>query len=155
MVKKSLFQRFFSWVNSGIKRIHPLSYHYHTHYGKNIKFETQIFNYINNERQKRGLHALQWNDSLYTDSQRRAREITHHFCHECIPHGCGKNIAKVPLGNVWGIGYVGRKNLVRSFVKTWMKSTGHREDILRSNYSSSCIGIAKHGRYYYAVQLFQ
>jgi|WetSurMetagenome_2_1015567.scaffolds.fasta_scaffold24387_3 hypothetical protein len=126
----------------------------HVKYGKYIKIETEIFNYVNEERKKQNVHSLAWSDSLYSDAQRRAKEITIEFAHKNIPKGCGENIGKIPLGRVLELGFVGRKNIARSFVKMWMESPGHRENILRSNYSSICLGITKLGKYYYGVQLF-
>jgi len=155
MVRRKPIKRFFSWLTSSIKRhLSPVFLRPRIHHGKNVKFERQIFYYVNKERKKHGIRLLNWNDSLYYDGQRRAKEITRVFCHKNIPNGCGENIAKIPLGKVRGVGFINRTNLAHSFVNTWMKSTGHRENILRLNYSSSCIGVVKHGRYFYAVQLF-
>jgi uncharacterized protein YkwD len=154
MTGKAPLNKFLSWITSAIKKTLPKIAQPRTHYGRNIKLERQILHYVNQERREHGISSLTWNNSLYYDVQRRAKELTRDFRHKNIPHGCGENIAMVPLGNVKGLGHVGGKNIARSFVKTWMKSSGHRENILRSSYSSSCIGVAKRGRYYYATQLF-
>jgi uncharacterized protein YkwD len=133
---------------------HSINPKIRTKYGKNIKIENEIFNYVNQERKKRHIHPLMWNDSLYSLAQRRAKEITWDFSHKNVPMGCGENIAMVPLGRVRGLGFIDRKNIARSFIRTWMKSTGHRENILRSNYSSFSVGVTTKGKYYYGVQLF-
>ena len=39
-------------------------------------------------------------------------------------------------------------------MKIWMRSPGHRKNILDSNYSKISIGIEKKGRRFFAVQLF-
>lgn len=144
MIGRSPLRRFFSRMASGIKHILKTS-HTCIHYGRNVKLERQILHYVNMERKKHGIHTLSWDDSLYYDSQRRAREITRDFRHKNIPKSArGENIAMIPI----------RRNPARSFVNTWMKSSGHSENILRSSFSSSCVGIAKRGRYFYAVQLF-
>jgi hypothetical protein len=124
------------------------------HYGKNIGIEKQIFRYVNAERKKHHLHALAWSDSLYPAGQRRALEITKEFSHDNIPAGCGENIAQIPLGRVRYLGFITRWNISRAFIKTWMSSPGHWENILRPGYSSMCVGIVVHGRNYYAIQLF-
>ena len=123
-------------------------------YGKNIKLENQVFLLVNKERGFQHIHSLTWNDSLYSDAQRRAREISTNFTHANVPDRCGENIGKIPFGRVLGLGFVDRRNIARSFMKMWMNSPGHRDNILRLSYSSMCIGIAKSGKYYYGVQLF-
>lgn len=124
-------------------------------YGKNIKLEMQVFHSVNAERKKYHLHQLTWDDSLYSNAQMRVKEITRNFSHFNVPQGCGENIAKIPIGKVRELGFVSRRNVARSFMKTWMNSSGHRENILRSGYRSICVGITAHGNYYYGVQLFR
>lgn len=124
-------------------------------YGKNIKLENQVFEYVNIERKKHNISSLNWDDSLYYDAQKRAKEIVWNFSHTNVPQGCGENIAKVPIGKVMGLGFINRKNVAMGFIKMWMKSPGHRENILRSGYHSMCVGITVHGKYYYGVQLFR
>jgi len=124
-------------------------------YGKNVKLEIQVFKYVNTEREKHNISPLNWDDSLYYDAQRRAKEIVSDFSHNNVPHMCGENIAKIPIGRVSGLGFISRRNIAHAFMKTWMNSSGHRENILRSGYNSICIGIATHGNYYYGVQIFR
>jgi uncharacterized protein YkwD len=121
----------------------------------NIKLEMQVFYSVNAEREKHHLNHLSLDDSLYSNAQIRAKEIIRNFSHFNVPKGCGENIAKIPVGRVRGLGFVNRRNAARSFMKTWMNSTGHRENILRSEYHSMCVGIAEHRKYYYGVQLFR
>jgi hypothetical protein len=124
-------------------------------YGKNVKLENQVFKYVNNERKNHNISPLNWDDSLYSEAQRRAKEIVRDFSHKNVPHMCGENIAKIPIGNVRGLGFISRRNIAHAFMKTWMNSTGHRENILSSGYCSMCIGITTHGNYYYGVQIFR
>jgi uncharacterized protein YkwD len=97
---------------------------------------------------------LTWNDGLYETGQTRAKEISHNFSHAGCPSGCGENIAKIPIGNVRGLGLVHQHNIPQKFVSTWMHSPGHRDNILRSSYHSGIIGVYQQGRNYYAIQLF-
>jgi hypothetical protein len=126
----------------------------HVKYGKNIRIERGIFNSVNNLRQRKNLSSLTWNDSLYATAQHRAKEISIDFSHNGCPSGCGENIAKIPLGNVLGLGFVRRQNIGQKFMNTWMRSSGHRENIMRGSYHSIAIGVFQKGGKYYAVQLF-
>jgi uncharacterized protein YkwD len=123
-------------------------------YGKNIKIEKEIYNFVNKERKKRNIHTLSWNDSLYQTAQKRASEITRNFSHEGSPGGCGENIALIPIGNVRGLGFIHRHNAAKAFLNTWMNSPGHRENILRGMYNLCCVGVVQHKGKYYGVQLF-
>jgi hypothetical protein len=123
-------------------------------YGENIKIEKEIFSFVNKERNKRNIHIFSWNNSLYEIAQKRAKEITRNFSHQGVPAGCGENIAMIPIGNVKGLGFIHRHNVAKAFLKTWMNSSGHRENILRGQYNTCCIGVVKHKGKYFGVQLF-
>jgi len=123
-------------------------------YGKNIKIEMGIFNSVNKIRRRYRLPELSWDDNLYSSAQYRAKDISWNFSHEGVPSGCGENIAEIPLGNVRGLGFDQKQNVSQKFVNTWMRSNGHRENILRSSYNSIAVGVFQKGRKYYAVQLF-
>lgn len=123
-------------------------------YGKNIKIEKEIFCFVNKERKKRNITALSWNDSLYQTAQKRASEITRNFSHQGVPAGCGENIVMSPIGKVRGLGIIHRYNVAKAFLKIWMNSPGHRENILRKQFKTSCIGVVQHSGKYYGVQLF-
>jgi uncharacterized protein YkwD len=109
---------------------------------------------VNNIRHRHNLSTLEWDDNLYPTAHKRANAIIRNFSHQGCPSGCGENIAMMPIGNIQGIGFVNRENIAQNFVKNWMRSPGHRSNILRTNYHSISIGVAQYGRKYYAVQLF-
>ena len=73
----------------------------------------------------------------------------------------GENIAQMPQGvKVKGIGSVkSEKDVAKALMKTWMKSPGHRSNILNPAFTEIGIGVAckkKQGyREYYATQDFQ
>jgi uncharacterized protein YkwD len=123
-------------------------------YGRNIKIEKEIFHRTNNERKSRNIPTLLWNDDLYRDAQRRSHEIIKNFSHQNVPLKCGENIAMMPIGNVRYFGFVTKHTVAKALMKTWMKSDGHRENILRGQFTSCCVGIAWSNRKYYGVQLF-
>jgi uncharacterized protein YkwD len=123
-------------------------------YGKNIKIEKEVLYFVNNERKKRNIPPLLWNDSLYQTAQRRASEIKRDFSHNGVPAGCGENIVMSPIGRVRGLGIIHRHNVAKAFLKIWMNSPGHRENILRMQYKTSCMGVIQHNGKYFGVQLF-
>lgn len=145
-------ERYFPKKKTNRRMIHAP--HTHVKYGKNIRIEKGIFNSVNNLRKRKNLSVLAWNDSLYATVQHRAKEISINFSHNGCPSGCGENIAKIPLGNVRGLGFVRRQNIGQKFMNTWMRSSGHRDNIMRGSYHSIAIGVFQKGGKYYAVQLF-
>jgi uncharacterized protein YkwD len=140
--KKQTFQRQFHTPRARVR------------YGKHINIEKSIFHSLNNIRKRHKLSVLTWDDQLYATAQRRAEEISRNFSHAGCPSGCGENIAKIPLGNVRGLGFVHKQNIPQKFVSNWMRSDGHRENILRRSYYTGVIGVFQKGGNYFAVQLF-
>jgi len=72
----------------------------------------------------------------------------------------GENIAMMPMGKVKGMGNIRtEKDVAKAMVRNWMKSSGHRKNILNPTFTKIGIGVAckkKHGhREYYATQDFQ
>ncbi|MFH1521995.1 MAG: CAP domain-containing protein [archaeon] len=74
------------------------------------------------------------------------------------PHSgySGENVAMLPLGRVKGIrGSIrNNKDVAKAFHGMWMKSPGHKRNILNSKFSLIGVGIKKKGRYFYATQVF-
>ena len=61
-----------------------------------------------------------------------------------------------PIGKVRGIRRSIRdsKDAAKAFHKMWMKSPGHKRNILNSKFSLIGVGIKKKGKYFYATQVF-
>ena len=77
-----------------------------------------------------------------------------------MPTYIAENIGKMPTGRVAGIGNVKSEwDVAKAMMRIWMKSAGHRENILDSSFTKVGVGVAckkKHGyREYYATQDFQ
>ena len=77
-----------------------------------------------------------------------------------IPTYVGENIGRMPTGRVAGIGYVKSEwDVAKAMMRIWMKSAGHRKNILNPAFTKIGIGVAckkKRGyREYYATQDFQ
>lgn len=125
------------------------------------QMEEQIRQRINQIRQKQGLTELQANEKLAEVARRYSQQMAEQdFFSHTSPTG------ETPSQRVRsaGIGYrlVG-ENLFKSTnipqpvnaaVEGWMDSPGHRENILRSQYRETGIGVWRDGETYYVTQLF-
>ncbi|MCI7766607.1 MAG: CAP domain-containing protein [Oscillospiraceae bacterium] len=99
----------------------------------------EVIELINKERAAAGKSALKKNDELCKNAQLRASEIGGYFSHtrpdgtDCftaitVPYGyAGENIAK------------GQRN-AEEVMDCWMNSSGHKKNILSSNYTSVGVG---------------
>lgn len=99
----------------------------------------EVIRLINEERAAEGKSALKKNDELCENAQLRAVEISSYFSHtrpngkDCftaitVPYGyAGENIA------------MGQRT-PEEVMDCWMNSTGHRSNILSSNYTSVGVG---------------
>lgn len=128
---------------------------------KTAQIEVQIRQRINEIRQEQGLGELQANEKLAEVARRYSQQMAEQdFFSHTSPTG------ETPAQRVRsaGIGYrlVG-ENLFKSTnipqpvsaaVEGWMDSPGHRENILRSQYRETGIGVWQDGETYYVTQLF-
>ena len=120
--------------------------------------EYQIFSLVNNERSKKRLPNLDWDDDLARLARRFSQQMARQnfFSHH---DGEGKSLAdRINSAKIKGWSKIG-ENLfycegVNNFdtlaVKGWMKSPGHRQNILDNSWTSTGIGIAesRDGRIY-------
>ncbi len=62
----------------------------------------------------------------------------------------------MPKGKVKGFkkGVYTDKEIARALHITWMKSTGHRKNILNPDFKKIGIGVKRRGNKFYAVELF-
>lgn len=108
-----------------------------------------VHQFVNEERQERGLHALAWNETLARvardHSERMARED--YFSHGPEPLferyeryglGCpgGENIYATPT-----VGAVNEWTLARRTVDAWLTSSGHRESLLKKRFTVEGVGV--------------
>jgi uncharacterized protein YkwD len=125
------------------------------------EIEEQIRQRINEIRQKEGLTVLQANPKLAEVARRYSQQMAEqNFFSHTSPAG------DTPAQRVEsaGITYlVMGENLFKSTnvpqpvnaaVEGWMNSPGHRENILRSQYRETGIGVWRDGETYYVTQLF-
>lgn len=102
----------------------------------------QIFNLINQERQKVGLNTLTWADDLVSLANERSVELVGEYRDNAPHRGFYERFgySQVELGEIangngygWGIGNA------EYAVSTWMASEGHRYWILNQNVSSMAV----------------
>ena len=115
--------------------------------------EAQVVEIVNSERAKLGIAPLEIDGSLMKSCEIRAKEIVTKFSHE-RPNGescftvietkygyAGENIA------------YGQKNAEEVMIG-WMKSEGHRNNIISDNYTHIGVGCYEENNRFYWVQLF-
>lgn len=107
----------------------------------------------NQERANNGLPGFNYNSAAQYIADRRAREIVSDFSHN--------GIATLPANEVGIIcNYTMGENIAYGYVSAadvhsgWMNSSGHRENILRSSFTSITIGVYSEGNIIYWVQIF-
>ncbi len=125
------------------------------------QMEEQIRQRINEIRQEQGLTELQANAKLAEVARRYSQQMAEQdFFSHTSPTG------DTPAQRVQAAGIMYRmvgENLFKSTnipqpvnaaVEGWMDSPGHRENILRSQYRETGIGVWRDGETYYVTQLF-
>lgn len=126
--------------------------------------EQLIFNKVNEERAKAGVQALTYNPTMETYARIKSKDmgVRNYFDH-VDPDGemITAQMARDGVSyNAWGenIAYIGGVTdpvaLANQFMTNWMNSSGHRANILSTNFTSIGIGVYKSGNKYYATQEF-
>ncbi len=126
---------------------------------KDYSLERQVFELINKQRAQMGLAALQWSDEVAKMARAHSENMANFnfFSHTDLQglmvneradecgirkwRAIGENIA-------YNRGY---ENPAESAVENWMKSPGHRENLLNDRWKESGIGVAvtQDGTYYF------
>lgn len=139
------------------------------------KIERYILKYVNKSRRKRGKSFLKSNKGL----KRVARNHSRHMAKKGkIWHGKGVHIAKENISYKKGfLGFIeslfssysyssggenvamtssrkSSESIAKSFHKMWMKSPGHKRNILDPKFSLIGIGVKKGRKGYFATELF-
>lgn len=127
----------------------------------NAKIEAAIRQGINQVRQENKLQPLQNNEKLAQVARNYSRQMAEQnfFSHTGAD---GSTLEKrVRAGGIyyWVVGenLFKSKNIsqpVSPAIDGWMKSPGHRENILRPFFSETGVGVWKVGNSYYITQLF-
>lgn len=128
------------------------------------EIEQAIFARVNQERAAAGLPALSYNNTMQHYARLKSKDMGDrgYFDHT---NPEGKLITEQMKADgvsykAWGenIAYIsgvsGNAKLATQFMDNWMNSSGHRANILSSNFSSIGVGVYKIGNTYYATQEF-
>ena len=105
-------------------------------------FPYEVLRLVNIEREKIGASPLRFADDLASSAYIRARELPQKFSHT-RPDGSRCFTAMPKRGHVLGENLAGGHTSPQQVVEAWMKSEGHRANILNENYSE--LGVV----YYY------
>ena len=126
--------------------------------------EQAIFNKVNEERAKAGVPALTYNNTMQKYARIKSQDMgdNNYFSHEDL----NGNLITTQMKKdgvsykAWGenIAYIGGNMsadaLAQQFMTNWMNSSGHRANILSTNFSSIGVGVYKIGNKVYATQEF-
>lgn len=128
------------------------------------EIEQLIYQRVNSERAAAGLPGLSYNTTMEKYARIKSADMGEkgYFSHE-DPQG--KLITDTMKAdgvsyNSWGenIAYIqgkrGNEALATEFMNNWMNSSGHRANILSTNFTSIGVGVYKIGNTYYATQEF-
>lgn len=126
--------------------------------------EQKIFEKVNEERAKAGVSTLSYNSTMEKYARIKSQDMGDRGYFDHVdPEG---NLITVKMQqdgvryNAWGenIAYIGGVSdadaLATQFMKNWMNSQGHRENILSTNFASVGVGVYKSGNRVYATQEF-
>ena len=98
--------------------------------------ELECYNLINQYRQESGLNVLCWDDKLYEYAKIRAAEASVSWSHTRPDGTSWKNIdPNIFQGENLAKGYDNAQDAVNA----WIASQGHRENILRENFTRTAI----------------
>lgn len=122
----------------------------------NANYANEVLTLVNQERSKAGLSPLKLNAAATNAAKVRAKEIVSSFSHT-RPNGQSPFTALDAAGAKYGtagenIAY--GQSTPSAVMNGWMNSSGHRANILKSNFKEIGIGAYYQNGKYYWVQLF-
>ena len=124
--------------------------------GSDSSFASAVVRLVNEERAKNGLSALSVDAKAQAAAQVRAQEIAKSFSHT-RPNGSKFSTALSEAGASYrsaGENIAYGQQSPAAVMQAWMNSSGHRANILGSQYSAIGVGFAEIGGTYYWTQLF-
>ena len=120
--------------------------------------EQEVFNLINNERQKNGLSALKIDNEVQRVAKIKAQDMVNnnYFSHQSPTYGSPFDMLKSFKISYKSAGEnIAGNSSNTGAVNAWMNSPGHRANILNSSFNYTGIGVvtgSKYGKIY--VQMF-
>ena len=166
-----------SWVETVFPSTEPVS-------DKTKEVEQAILRYTNVQRVNNNLNVLKWDEDLAKIARDHSLDQAenNYFSHTDLTggdptdravkagynvhkelgggwysDGIAENIGKMPTGDVVGVGYVSSDpdSIAKAQVDSWMRSPGHRANILNGEYIVLGVGVAYDGLYYVSTQNFK
>ena len=117
-------------------------------------YRAEVVSLVNELRAHRGIAPLKYNYALQAAADVRAQEIISRFAHNRPDGSFYSSVLppeyKVNSGENIAAGYTSP----RSAVKGWLKSGSHRDNLLRTIFKETGVGLAMSGGKIYWVQLF-
>ncbi|MCH5348494.1 MAG: hypothetical protein J1E40_04160 [Oscillospiraceae bacterium] len=116
----------------------------------------QVIELVNKERKKAGKKELASDDTLNEIAEMRAEELLKKFSHT-RPDGsiCFTALEEAGIVNVYsGENIAAGQKSAEEVMSSWMSSSGHKANILSSNFTKIGVGCVKYNGTYYWVQVF-
>jgi uncharacterized YkwD family protein len=112
----------------------------------NLTYEQKVAELVNIERQKAGLSALTFDQSVSNVARTKSKDMAanNYFAHQSPTYGsAGDMLTKFGIRwSAWGENIASGQRTPEAVVTAWMNSSGHRANILSSNFSKIGVGYA-------------
>jgi uncharacterized YkwD family protein len=125
---------------------------------ENTSYEEQVVQLVNVEREKNGLSALYLDRTMSDIARTKSQDMSanKYFAHESPTYGNAGNMLR-QFGinwSSWGENIAYGQDTPEEVVSAWMKSPGHRANILSNNFSFIGVGYTISNGTPYWTQLF-
>lgn len=124
-----------------------------------IQYAQRVLELVNSERAQAGCRPLKFSDILQNGATVRAQELTQLFSHTRPDGSDCTTVVSQYLGKYWlGENIAAGQTSPEEVVDSWMKSPGHRANILNAKFKEIGVGFAYKvdDKYsYYWVQIFK
>jgi uncharacterized protein YkwD len=129
------------------------------------QIETRIFAQMNVEREREGLSALSSDSRLAAIARSHSDDmLTNNYFSHNDPNGCGSSCRADAAGYAWRAigeniymmsGYsLSADEAAAKVVTGWMNSSGHRANILGSQYTHVGVGVVQKGKSVYVTAVY-
>ncbi|MEA5094813.1 hypothetical protein SDC9_56287 [bioreactor metagenome] len=112
----------------------------------NLSYEQKVAELVNIERQKAGLSALTFDQSVSNVARTKSKDMAanNYFAHQSPTYGsAGDMLTKFGIKwSAWGENIASGQKTPEAVVTAWMNSPGHRANILSTNFSKIGVGYA-------------
>ncbi len=112
----------------------------------NLSYEQKVAELVNIERQKAGLPALVFDSAVSNVARTKSKDMAanNYFAHQSPTYGsAGDMLTKFGIKwSAWGENIASGQKTPEAVVTAWMNSSGHRANILSSNFSKIGVGYA-------------